>query len=276
MPTTYTHYRMGQDVRNILQEKERKIVEKYPQLFCIGLHGPDIFFYYKPLSKNPIKEMGHAMHKRPGKVFFASAAEVVNGQPEKDAYLAYLYGFICHFALDVACHGYIDEKIMASGISHTEIEAEFDRMLMEKDGRDPVRYKPTVHIVPSMENAEIIQAFFKETDSTQTLDTLKGMVSYLNFLVAPSKAKRFLIDTVLKLTGNYKELHGLMINYRANPACADSTKELFTRYQETVERAASLIREYGRFLEGNEELDSIYRYNFVSRVVEEEGNTNGK
>lgn len=276
MPTTYAHYRMGQDVRNILQGKERKIVEEYPQLFSIGLHGPDIFFYYKPFSKNPIKEMGHAMHKRSGKAFFVPAAEVVNEHPGNHAYLAYLYGFICHFTLDVACHGYIDEKIKESGIGHMEIEAEFDRMLMEKDGRDPVRYKPTLHIVPNLENAEIIQAFFGETDSTQILDTLKGMVSYLNFLVAPSKAKRFLIDTVLKLTGNYKELHGLMINYRANPACADSTKELFTRYQGAVEQAAARIPEYSRFLEENKELDPIYRYNFGSGLVEEEEHTNGK
>ena len=32
--------------------------------------------------------------------------------------------------------GYIDEKIAKSGISHTEIEVEFDRNLMEKDGLD--------------------------------------------------------------------------------------------------------------------------------------------
>lgn len=29
------------------------------------------------------------------------------------------------------CHGYIDEKIQASGVSHAEIEVEFDRMLTD-------------------------------------------------------------------------------------------------------------------------------------------------
>ena len=272
MPATYAHYRFGQEVRKDLPEKEKKIVEEFPELFMIGLHGPDIFFYYKPFSKNRVRQIGHEMHKRAGEAFFAPAAEVVREHGGNHAYLSYLYGFICHFALDVACHGYIDEKIAKSGISHTEIEAEFDRMLMVKDGHDPIRYKPTGHIVPSLENAEIIQAFFEDADSTQVLGTLKGMVTYLNLLVAPSKGKRFLINTILKLTGNYKELHGLMINYLANPDCADSTKELFKRYGEAKDMALLLIHEYGGFLEGKEELNPIYNYTFGSKPTEEKEN----
>lgn len=270
MPATYAHYRFGQEVRKNLPEKEKKIVEEFPELFMIGLHGPDIFFYYKPFSKNRVRQIGNDMHKRAGKDFFGPAAEVVREHDGNHAYLAYLYGFICHFALDVACHGYVDEKIAKSGISHTEIEAEFDRMLMVKDGHDPIRYKPTGHIVPSLENAEIIQAFFEDADSTQILGTLKGMVSYLNLLVAPSKGKRLLIDTVLKLTGNYKELHGLMINYMANADCEDSTKELLDRYGQAKTMAVSLIHEYSGFPEGKEGLDPIYQYTFGSKKVEEE------
>ena len=272
MPATYAHYRFGQEVRKDLPEKEKKIVEEFPELFMIGLHGPDIFFYYKPFSKNRVRQIGHEMHKRAGEAFFAPAAEVVREHGGNHAYLSYLYGFICHFSLDVACHGYIDEKIAKSGISHTEIEAEFDRMLMVKDGHDPIRYKPTGHIVPSLENAEIIQTFFEDADSTQVLGTLKGMVTYLNLLVAPSKGKRFLINTILKLTGNYKELHGLMINYLANPDCADSTKELFKRYGEAKDMALLLIHEYGGFLEGKEELNPIYNYTFGSKPTEEKEN----
>lgn len=48
------------------------------------------------------------------------------------------------------------------GISHTEIEVEFDRSLMITDGYDPIRHKLTDHIIPSMENAKVIQFFLKE------------------------------------------------------------------------------------------------------------------
>ena len=64
MPATYAHYKFGQEVRKDLPEKENKIVEEFPELFMIGLHGPDIFFYYKPFSKNKVRQIGHEMHKR--------------------------------------------------------------------------------------------------------------------------------------------------------------------------------------------------------------------
>jgi hypothetical protein len=55
------------------------------------------------------------------------ADEIIETASDKEAALAYIYGFICHFALDSTCHGYIDEKIAQSGVSHTEIEVEFER-----------------------------------------------------------------------------------------------------------------------------------------------------
>ena len=83
-------------------------------------------------------------------------------------------------------------------------------------------------------------------------------------------AERFLIDSVLKLTGNYKDLHGLVINYVSNKDCADSTKTLFDRYGQAKTQAVSLIHEYGEFSEGKEGLNPIYQYTFGSEKVEEE------
>ena len=155
MPSTYAHYRLGLEVKNNLGATERKVVEEYLELFMIGLHGPDILFYFNPLFNNQVNQIGYSMHGRPGKEFFKNAAEVIKQHPGNNAYLSYVYDFICHFTLDETCHGYIDEKIAASGISHTEIEVEFDRMLMVKDGYDPIRHKLTGHIVPSIENAAV-------------------------------------------------------------------------------------------------------------------------
>lgn len=81
---------------------------------------------------------------------------------EKEAALAYVYGFCCHFALDVSCHRYIDKKIEADGVSHTEIEVEFDRSLMGKDGYNPVTHILTDHIKPSSK-MQILYADFMTT-----------------------------------------------------------------------------------------------------------------
>ena len=268
MPSNYAHYRMGQEVRDCLENEEKKIVEEYPELFLIGLHGPDMLFYYKPLIRNKVNRIGHGMHDKAGKEFFANAAEVIKKHSDKAAYLSYVYGFICHFALDETCHGYIGEKTAASGISHTEIESEFDRMLMIKDGYDPIRHRLADHIVPSMGNAEIIQAFFEEVDRVAVRGALKGMIRNSNLLTAPSKAKRMLIYTFMKMTGNYKEMHGLLINYQKNPRCDDSTERLWSLYQQAKELAITLITEYRSYLEGGKDLNQIYNYTFGSELLE--------
>ena len=151
---------------------------------------------------------------------------VMKNTNDKEEALAYIYGFICHFALDSTCHGYIDEKIAQSGVSHTEIEVEFDRSLMIEDGKDPVRQDLTKHIVPSMENAEVIAHFFPGTEPKQVKKALKGMIRNNQLLLAPSGLKRKMIYAILRLSGNYKEMHGLLVNFKANPACKDSTEKL--------------------------------------------------
>ena len=64
MPSTYAHYRLGQQVRQALSGPQREAVEAWPALYLIGLHGPDILFYYHPLSSHPVKAVGHLLHGR--------------------------------------------------------------------------------------------------------------------------------------------------------------------------------------------------------------------
>ena len=93
MPSTYAHYRMGQEVYRNLTGKPKQIIEKYKELYDIGLHGPDILFYYKPLFANPVNQVGYAMHDRPGIEFFRQASLVMQKAENKEACEAYIYGF---------------------------------------------------------------------------------------------------------------------------------------------------------------------------------------
>lgn len=269
MPSTYAHYRFGLEVVKELEEMEKEVTDAYPELFLIGLHGPDILFHYKPLFCHPVNQIGYQMHEKSGEEFFSHAAQVIREHSYHVAYIAYIYGFICHFALDETCHGYIDDKIAVSGISHTEIEVEFDRALMIQDRLDPIRHKLTHHIIPSEENAKIIREFFPKTNVKQIKKALQTMILDDNLLVAPSKIKRQLIYSLLQITGNYKEMHGLLVNYEENPACKDSTKKLFELYKEAEKLAVSLIHEYRDYIKGKKPLNEIYRYTFGSRLPEE-------
>ncbi len=53
MPTTYAHDRFGREVYEQLPANLKKIIRENKKLYLIGLHGPDIFFYYHPFSKKP-------------------------------------------------------------------------------------------------------------------------------------------------------------------------------------------------------------------------------
>ena len=104
MPAFYAHYRFGREMLQKLPPKTRALCEQHRDLFDIGLHGPDIFFFYHPLKKNPVSEFGHQCHGRSGREFLSAAETVISAADDKDAARAYFYGFLCHLALDSVCH----------------------------------------------------------------------------------------------------------------------------------------------------------------------------
>lgn len=72
MPTTYTHDKFGKDVYKKLPEHIKAVIRKGKGVYRIGQHGPDIFFYYKPicLPQSRINKIGPQMHKEPAFGFF--------------------------------------------------------------------------------------------------------------------------------------------------------------------------------------------------------------
>ena len=282
MPTTYAHYKLGEAVTELVTPKARGIIENYPELFHFGVHGPDLLFYYHALKKNTVNTLGARLHKLPGECFFANAVQVLRrkgemtgdgGEGNRDvgAYYAYAYGFLCHFALDVCCHGYIQDKIDESGITHSEIEAELDRELLVRDGKDPVSQKLTGHLVPSGENAGIICSFFPGLRHDQVYRSMTDMVKYLDLLVLPGKVRRRAVLLALRGVGHYESMHGLIINYEKNPACEDSTRILLGLFEKAVSLAVELIDSFDRVVAGEQPLQEVFRYNFSSQLADGQG-----
>lgn len=139
MPSTYAHRRFGTNVLEHLPDELRAQLEQNRELYDIGLHGPDLLFYYHAAKSNPVGALGNAMHEEPGRVF-DRARRVVHCEADRDAALAYALGFVCHFALDSTCHPYVEQFTRESGVTHCEIETEFDNMLLRRDGYDPLKF----------------------------------------------------------------------------------------------------------------------------------------
>lgn len=85
MPSTYAHRRFGTNVLEHLPDELRAQLEQNRELYDIGLHGPDLLFYYHAAKSNPVGALGNAMHEEPGRVFFDRARKVVHCEADRDA-----------------------------------------------------------------------------------------------------------------------------------------------------------------------------------------------
>ena len=92
MPTTYAHDRFGREVYEQLPVNLKKIIRENKKLYLIGLHGPDIFFYYHPFSKNRVSDYGTFLHEQTASVLFEDEVKKYQQSPS-EAMEAYLLGF---------------------------------------------------------------------------------------------------------------------------------------------------------------------------------------
>ena len=256
MPSTYAHRRFGADVLVQLPRELREKITPYRPLYDMGLHGPDLMFYYRALQSNPVNRLGNAMHEQPGRVFFTRARGVVNTARNKNAALAYALGFVCHFALDSTCHPYVERYTRESGVSHCEIETEFDNQLMREDGLVPMHFFTAGHIRPNREFAKIIAPFYENVTADETYGAMRGMVRVHHLLQATSPVKRWVVLTALKAAGTYDVMHGLVANLQP------SDKELEALYQQALPLAVRLITEYVEGLSNGAPLDKAYDHTF--------------
>ena len=265
MPTTYAHYTFGSKVLKELNDELRESISKNIELFNIGLHGPDILFYYKPLKSNKVNKLGNEIHKLNANIFFENAKEIISSYDDSSKDFAYIAGFICHYMLDSQCHPYI--RLKENQISHNEIETEFDRFIMLMDNLDPITFKPTSHIVPNIENAKCISKFFSDTRPEEILESLKSMKLYLNILVAPKAIPRALLIGALKISGSNDKID-LIKKYSPNEECNEINHELIKLYNEEIKPAALLIEEYYNMFgdaiigRANEEISERFNRNF--------------
>lgn len=261
MPATYAHYNFGHEVLKLLHGDIKKLINNNINLFNIGLHGPDILFYYKALKSNHISKIGHNLHDLSADEFFNNAKDVIKGCPDYDEACAYILGFICHFMLDSECHPFIRQK-ESKELTHSTIETEFDRLFMLKNNLNPVSFKPTTHIIPNSYNAEVISWFFKDLSKEEVLKSLKSMTFYLNFLVAPGRIKRSLIISGLKLSGNYENMIGLLMSYAPNDKCKNINEKLYELYSNAIQPTVVVINEYYKNIDSNEKTNERFNRNF--------------
>ncbi len=250
MPAAYAHLYFGNRAEKLLPSEFALAVNNYRDLYNIGLHGPDIFFYYKPFKSCYINRFGNEMHYISAKEFFHPVREIYLESKNKDATLSYALGFLCHYALDSMCHSYIENKIKVSEIGHIELENEFDKYLLAKDGKEIKKTDLTAHIIPSKFNSEIIAEFFENINSQEVKKSLSSM-KLCTSLLNSSGIKRKLVNMILSATGN-KEMKSYMVPVNVLEKSKDSSLRLEKLLLKALEKFSSLLNDFTVFLNGGE------------------------
>ncbi len=262
MPAAYAHITFGREVLNALPAPLQTLIEEHFDAFALGVHGPDLLFYYHPLFANKTSAVGYRLHFEKAMPFYERAKTVFTARGCRPEDEAYLFGFLCHFALDSTAHPVVSAKLERSPeVTHTETESSFDRMLLEKEGKDPLSADLTAHIRPSSRLADISAAYYGLSER-KTRKALSSILFYNRLLRAPHLAKRRLVCAILRLTGNYREMHGMMIPYQKDERCADCDQELAEAFECAVPKACTLIASYEKYLRGEGELSPLLDRNY--------------
>ena len=263
MPSFYAHDRFGAIAARQLKKDLREIIAGHGRQYAIGLQGPDLFFYYRPWGENPVNSYGVHLHKVSAYPFFNRALGVVRAHGRDSAAYAYLLGFIGHFILDSECHPYVDEMIEKTGVGHLEIESEFEKLLLRRDGRDPLAY-PVYELIPTdQETAEAAALFFNRAITPEIIRrSLKEFKMVKRLFVRPSAAGQAAIHTIMKALGKYDTMKGLMNQRTDNPACRESNEGLLQRFDRAVGLAAQMMEDFDSVLCSGGRLDSRFDRTF--------------
>lgn len=265
MPANYTHYVFGNAVLNVLDAPVKQMITDHLQSFFTGLHGPDLFFYHHPFSKQSLRTYGSFLHDQPAAPFFLHGAEIVR-QTKNDVILCYLFGFICHFVLDSACHGYINAYEKQHGVSHAKIEAELDRCFMDQTGADFHTTNSAAHIRKSESLAEQIAPLFENVRPAQLTQAMDSMHRLSGLLVPSSKAKTALFSGLLSIHPKTRFVRDMIPSNTPSRKCRMSTHHLQNVYEQSVPKAAAMCLAFLDTVQNNTPLPNLFFYNYESEL----------
>lgn len=201
MPGHYAHYRFASAQLRQMDAQCRKTVNRFRRLYDVGAQGPDPLFYFNPFAKNKVYDLGNQIHLRPGRSFFERAGRAYRMQPTEGA-LAYLYGCLNHFVLDSVCHPFVNAKDAAGEAKHIALETEFNRYLMELDGKaSPHTVNPGGYLTLTRGECETAAAFYPGISAGDFSRSIGSFKLFSSLFAAPEGMPRDVVAKVTDMVG---------------------------------------------------------------------------
>lgn len=264
MPSVYAHYKFGVDVLPLLPRDVRKAVVNNRELYDLGLQGPDLLFFYHPITHNYVNRLGNAIHEWSGKRYFEAALRILRGQRHNQAAIAYMTGALCHYALDSLCHAYIEQCVTEKGLRHTAMEGSFDRLLILED-HHPYNHLVSVYLRVTRKESALISHFYGKTTGKQLYQSIKTMQILNDGLRLPDSLLKKTIFLFLRMIGKYDTISGMVITKEADPCYQETDCQLRKIYNESIPYALDIIREFMNAYHHNTPLGEHFQTTFMGQ-----------
>lgn len=253
MPANYAHYRFGKAILPLLPPQAQQDVKRFRRLYDMGLHGPDIFFYYNPLMATQAGSLGKKFHGMSGKDFFRHACAAA----KTEAGRAYLYGLLAHYCLDSLAHPHVRKHAEAGEARHVEMEVEFDRYLLETDGiASPHTYDQTAHMKLTRGECVTVAEFYGAS-SGAVRQSVGNMIRASKLLTLKyRKAMRKILHFAPAAVADQQ------MSETPNPRCAELNKGLQAYYNRALERYPKLLEQLLAHMQTGEPLGDDFDPSF--------------
>lgn len=187
MPANYAFHQFGAEALGRLPEKQQRPIQRFRRLYNGGLHGADLFFYFRPMLQSPVGELYQTYHSMTGREFFTQACQLLKQNPSEGG-TACLYGLLANYCLNTQLSPLFREAMAAGNLSRTELEVELDRYLLCQDGKTPAH---TQDLSPSfkMTRGECVtlSLFYPPATAANTFSAYRSMVFWTKRMAAPKR-----------------------------------------------------------------------------------------
>jgi len=237
MPANYALHRFGADALRLLPSQMQSPIQRFRRLYNGGLHGQDLFFYYKPMSENAIAGLRGTYDAMTGQAFFEQAALHLKQNPSQGG-TACLYGLLAQYCLKSELSPLFAAELAAGTVSRTELEVEFDRYLLGLDGKTPAH---TQDISPcfKMTRGECLtlSGFFPPATAANVFASMEQMTRWTRRMAAP---KRGIAAFLLKLTRG--EFPSQMMPDHANHKCLHLDSAMLECYHAALDKFPDMAK----------------------------------
>lgn len=239
MPNYYAHLKFGEKVLTDLPAPLAEAIREEQTAFELGCLGPDPLFFYQPIRPNAVRREGVWMHR--GSALPAARRLRQAIEEELPMSVGYGAGFLCHLALDSACHGYVDERAAEGPICHMAIEGEYDRMLMLCDGLD-VKARAHLPEVPWDRRVWVAAArAYDHASPAQLRQAYRTMTWLVGFLARSCGTGRGKVIGAVSRMLPIPSSKGIALAPTPHPASIESSADLDRLLEAAVPEAAAQI-----------------------------------